>query len=658
MARVKKPIQIMTLDTETYNGLLGGLKRIAVYDGKEVTYGYTFSDIEGKIIEYGKQGFDVHVYIHNMEFDLRKLPELFKRDNFIRWDKSFIISGKIAKLQTSICAFHDSFKILPMSLKKASKDFEVSNGKLDLWEEVQKVYPDQYTDVVDFLDRCDIDDELYLKYLGYDVISLYEVIYKLIDVAGLSESDFVGRLSTASLSRFIFKNGYKGHEFKSTSSKLSDYKNMTKFNYKKYPEIEDFLRMAYCGGRTEVFKIKLEGQGYHYDVNSLYPFVMAYVLDDRNKKALYPVGKPTFIERGEVAQHYFESWQYDKAGLGFINCKVYIPKQHIPPLPVKMGKLTFPCGEVVGTWGYEELDFAVKQCGVKILEYYAVCHYSQTYPVFFDFIMTFSKMKEQASKDKNESLRTFSKLLQNVGYGYTGMRRDDKTTLIPFTDENLEEYAGNIISYDRDLGFIEIPTDINAEYIQVQIASTVTSRARLVLLDALRKADAKGDVYYCDTDSVVTSTKLPDDIVDDTILGMWKLEGEPVRGLFLKPKVYAEIEQGTVTKRFKGVSTSTQETFDFDTYELLLKELETKEKEFVIVERNKNMFRSIMYMNKNQIEFDYYETRDKKFNLQNVDKRVMDYKNNVTSPLFFESEDEFFNFHFTESQPIIDFYEV
>ena len=42
----QKPVKLFTLDTETYNGLFGGLKRIAIYDGNKVIYGYTFEDIE------------------------------------------------------------------------------------------------------------------------------------------------------------------------------------------------------------------------------------------------------------------------------------------------------------------------------------------------------------------------------------------------------------------------------------------------------------------------------------------------------------------------------------------------------------------------------------------------------------------------------------
>ena len=42
----------------------------------------------------------------------------------------------------------------------------------------------------------------------------------------------------------------------------------------EYEEMESKLRMSYMGGRTEVFIPRLEGHGYHYDINSMYPCVM------------------------------------------------------------------------------------------------------------------------------------------------------------------------------------------------------------------------------------------------------------------------------------------------------------------------------------------------------------------------------------------------
>ena len=655
MARKKKPVKLITLDTETYNGLIGNLKRLAIYDGKKVTYGYQFKDIEPALLEYDKAGFDVHIYIHNLEFDLRKLPELLEPKR-VKWEKSFIINGKIATLSCKKYTVHDSFKILPSSLQKLSKDFEVEHGKMDLWEEVQNIYPDQYKDLVDFLDRCHVDDPVFLKYLGFDVISLYEVLEKLIALTGISLQDFVGRISTSSLSRFLFKNGYKGQEFKDPLRTQTDYFLMCQYNWRSNLEVEEFIRSSYYGGRVEVFKPLLNHKGFHYDVNSLYPAQFDLP---------YPVGKPEYFNEPELAKFYFERWLEDKIGLGFCSCSVYIPLQEIPPLPCKMGKLVFPCGHVYGTWTFEELEYAVKNCGVEILEFYEVAYFPQTYPVFKRFKDTFYEIKERATIEKNESLRTLAKLILNVMYGYTGMTRDDKTQLRPYTD--VHKYD-DIRYADESLGFIEIPADINAEYIQVQIASYVTSRARLVLLDALREVSTRGNVYYCDTDSIVCDVPLPPEKIHPTKLGYWDLESEPEKAVFLRPKVYAELYPSKTNVKFKGVTKETQKNMSFEDYQVLYKELVEMEKDYVIVEKNRLTMRSIMYIEKEGIDITDnrindkdagiktgYEVRDKKMNLKTIEKRQIDYKENWTKPWYFETEEAFDSFSFNPPKSEVQF---
>ena len=642
--KLKKPIKLISLDTETYNGLIGKLKRIAIYDGETVHYGYSFADVEKILINYDMLGFDVHVYIHNMEFDLKKIPEVFDKSRIV-WEKSLLINGKVAYIQCKNYAFHDSFKILPMSLAKISKDFGVEHGKLDLWKEVKKRYPNQYKDIVDFLDRCHIDNELYLEYLGYDVISLYEVLEKLRTIAGLGLHDFVKRVSTASLSRFIFKTGHNGKIFKKKGLAKTDYEILCSYKWQYDLETEEFIRMSYCGGRSEVFTPILDKQGYHYDVNSLYPSVMI--------GQEYPVGKPTYTEQPELVKHYYEKWKENRLGLGFINARVFIPKQTIPPLPVKMGKLTFPCGEVYGTWTYEELEYAEKECGVEILEYYACCHFKQTFPVFDNFIKEFYQMKEDATKEENEALRTFAKLIMNVGYGYTGMRRDDKTSLAPISKKDEVSYT----FIDEKLGFVEYPTEIKAEYIQVQVASYVTSRARLVLLKALRNViKSGGKVYYCDTDSIVCDIKLPDEIVSKSDLGLWDLEGKPIKGLFIRPKVYTEVfEDKKDNIKFKGISKDTQKSLDYKFYEILLNDLKTGEKDYRIIEKNKLQMRSVMFMQKHDLSPEYHELRDKKINYKTIEKRIMNYIENYTEPHFFENIEAFEKFSYNPRKREVQF---
>lgn len=634
--RKSRPIKLVTLDTETYNGLKGKLKRIAIYDGSKVYYGYNFYDIEKILIDWAYEGYNVHIYIHNLEFDARKIPEIFRKE-IIDWEKSMLISGKFAKIKTRYYTIHDSMQLLPMSLKKLSKNFQVEHGKLELWDEVQNQYPNEYSDVVDFLDKCDIDNELFLEYLGYDVMSLYEVLEKFIEVLKINLKEFVNLLSTASISRYIFKNGY-GNKIFGRADK-TDYSEMVKFKW--YNEeidnrpailIEDKIRNSYCGGRCEVFKPRLSIQGFHYDVNSLYP-------SQFHKE--YPIGRPKIIPSMK-AKVTFLKWMKDKKGLGFVRAKLYIPNQHIPPLPTKLSRLVFPCGYVEGTWTYIELEYAMIHCDVEVIEYYELIHFDETYKVFSNFCDTFSKMKEEASKNHNESLRTLAKLLLNVAYGYTGMRRDDKTSLKSIDKES--KYESQIINKDEELGFIEIQTDVKAEYIQVQIASYVTSYARLVLLDALKKSE--GQVYYCDTDSIVTDKPFNSNIVDDARLGYWKLESQPSMGIFLRPKVYYEQYDTFETKKFKGITRDTIDTLSYEDYEKLYSELQDKTNDAIIVEKERLMLPSVHVLQKRDLDYDYYEYRDKRLNIHNTDKREMNYEKNYTNPLYFGSIKEFHNFKF------------
>lgn len=631
--------KIYTLDTETYQGLTGAIKRIALYDGVEVFYGFSYADIEPILKKAYKQEINSVVYIHNMEFDLRKMPEIFK-DGTIVWSRSLLINNKLVKLKTRYATFIDSFSLLPMSLKDLSNGFNVDSGKLDLWQAVEETYPGMFNDAVDFLDRCDVNDIVYLKYLGLDVISLYQVIHKLIELCGIPVTNFVKLISTASISRCLFKNGWKGVNFKDPSLYRSDFQILCSTKYTEYPEIEDFVRQSYCGGRTEVFKMRSEGTLYHYDVNSLYPYVC---MGD------YPVGKPTMIRSPLKSRQVFQNWmEGKKKGLGFIACIVNVPKQDIPPLPVKKGKLCFPTGKIYGVWSFEELAYSIKECGVVIEEYFESVFWLKTYPVFKRFIQCFSKLKEKATEENNQALRTFSKLVQNTSYGFTGMNRD-KSVLDNL--KNLDKYSHmEVKSIDRNYGFVEVEHFAEAEYIQPHVASYVTSRARVVLHKAIKWVlEHGGVVYYCDTDSIVCSIPLPDEMVHPSKLGYFKLEGFVKKGLYLQPKVYweetiiPETKQSKDVVRFKGVSKDTMKDFGESFYQDLYDFYTGTEKE-MLVEQGRIMLPAVKTLMKKG-DLTYFEVRDKRIR-KSQNKREMDFKQNTTTAIHFQTIDDFANFSF------------
>lgn len=663
MARKKRPVKILTLDTETY-GFEGAIKRIAVYDGEEITYGYKFADVEPVLEYYFREGFSVHVYIHNMEFDLRKMPELFRTDN-VNWDQTKLISGRYAVLACRKYTLHDSFRIMPRSLEYLSESFNLEHGKMDLMEEVNRVYPGQYKDKGDYFIRCDKDDPVYVKYLGYDVISLYELIEKLCDISGITIEEFVPRISTASLSRYLLKNGFKGKKFIQEGSKKTDFELITlckawrsdkpiKDNFGSkhisYIQIEEKLRAAYFGGRTEVFTPRIkkkpgrEIHAYHCDRNSMYP---AEMIDN-----YYPIGYPEYDDHPKFVRYAFEDWQKGKVpGLGFIHCVVHIPQQFIPPLPVNMGKLVFPTGVIEGTWTYPELDYAVKNCGVEVLEWKEVIYFKKTSKVFHEFIKTFSTIKSEAKANGESALEWLAKNIQNVGYGWTALRRDDKTELHENTPEKVAKYAERLLYENEELGFIECEADVRTDTIQVQIAAYVTSYARINLLDLMRKQAEKGDVYYCDTDSIVSEYPLPEEVLHKTKLGAWDVEGLLLDGVFISPKVYAEITEKKTNIKFKGVTKDTQKSFTFSFYERILNSLITGAESEIKVEEDKLLLRSMKYSQKTGTDPNRAEHRDKYMYLTRKQKRNMNYAENYSMPWYFETLQQFKTFSFAE--PVI-----
>ncbi|MFE5415743.1 hypothetical protein ACFQ6W_24415, partial [Bacillus subtilis] len=119
-----------------------------------------------------------------------------------------------------------------------------------------------------------------------------------------------------------------------------------------------------------------------------------------------------------------------------------------------------------------------------------------------------------------------------------------RQTILPVTEiETCEEKGYPYVElfnpvYGQE--FIEAAVPSKAPYIQPHIAAYVTSYARILLYRGLIKQLEKGDVAYCDTDSIACEAIFDDDMVDDREYGKWKLEGILEEGLFIQPKTYYE----------------------------------------------------------------------------------------------------------------------
>ena len=619
-----KPVKVWTLDTET-RGLFGGIFRIGLYDGDNYYCADTFDELY-PVLANSDLFNDNHVYIHNLDFDVAKLaPNIFNKET-IDFKKSLFINGSITSLKAETFTLHDSLKLLPSSLDKLSDDFGLTTThKMHIDDYIVErgwaVYDkdgnyDEKESKGKFFELVEPDDPILNEYLKLDCIALYDI---LTEVSRLSELDFdtlVYCPTTASLSMKVYSTLYN-----------KEYKRAvyTKFVGKWGSFIEDFIRQSYYGGRTEVFK-PIMGNGFHYDNNSLYPFVM--------KSFEFPVGIPKFIQ-DDKAETMYKYWKITGRGMGFLEGKVYVPESlYIPPLPYRArGKLMFPTGKLQGVWCFAELEQA-ERMGCIIEEYSQCVYFEKTAAIFKDFVQQFEDIKMNSVGAK----RTFAKLIQNSLYGKFGMQRQ-RTTFVNVDDiDELEKDGKEYVTHRyncnlMNVDFVETSIISKAEYIQPQIASTVTAYARLILLEALLEQQEQGEIYYCDTDSVACLTKMKDKYIHDKDYGKWKLESVIEQGVFLQPKFYAEKQtNGKVTIRSKGIPKEIQKTLTFEDFEKWLSDFQKAEEDKIIIFENLPSRQKFLTSLKKNTDFDYAVMQHKTIKLQAEQKRIINYNENKTAP--------------------------
>jgi hypothetical protein len=437
----KKPVKVFTFDTET-RGLDGEIFRVGCFDGKQYHDANDFEKIK-KILLRNSLTYDVHIYIHNLEFDVSKI--VYDIGDEILFNDSLIINGRAAVIKTFYFTFHDSFSLFPMSLDKLCKEFDVKDRKQDLikilennpdyhhylkkrkrtlsiaelndldeyeieelfenLEDLEEIDPEETKNF--FFRTVPADDPILNEYLEFDCRSLFEIINTTMEISGLTVDEFLRCPTTASMSMKIFKTLFPDQYETATSSYFKG-KNITS---------EYFLRQGYYGGRVEVFIPELIGGGFHLDKNSMYPDVM--------RKYQYPTGD--YAEHDEhSSEGAFLFYLLTGQGGGFLECEVEIPEMNIPPLPYRdynLGKLIFPVGTIRGTWAFPELKFAMER-GVEIKKYFKAITFERMSSIFIGFVNHFEKLKtentfdpENPDKKINLAVRQFSKTVMNSLYG-------------------------------------------------------------------------------------------------------------------------------------------------------------------------------------------------------------------------------------------------
>ena len=496
------------------------------------------------------------VYAHNMAgFDLAKILQAITTLQ-IDFTRSLLINGKLVvtffKGYQNL-EFRDSFYIARQSLASLSKAFELDDsGKMDLSDIIGK--GKQYPSKEVYFKTVPIDDVRYREYLSRDVIALARIIQKMYDLYHFDDpNEFWTHSTNSSLAMAMFRKDFPAHYGLVVKGYLSE-------------DMQMMIRKAYHAGRTEKFKDSILS-GYHYDVNSLYPTIM--------ERYEMPVGDAILIDDAErIASHW--RWKLgdpECSYLGTIHANVTVPKEGnlIPPLPTRInGRTMYITGTFEDDWDIDELVFAVKECGVIVNRIDYIIRFQDRKNLFKPFIAKWKQIKmtntgalRQIAKDIQNSL---SGKFAQIPYQVTYAPLPDDVKKVKKFQYNHPE-AEKCTLYGQDLyRYITYINWKRQPAIQPQISVHIVAMARVAYMSKILRENAKSHAY-CDTDSIVTTKKLPDSYIHDAEYGKWKLERTIQKAVFVSPKLYAELgENGEEILKSKGIIRSAIGEVNYDAY--------------------------------------------------------------------------------------------
>lgn len=498
-----------------------------------------------------------HVYCHNFsKFDAIFLHSIlhkyFKVSNIISKDINIISMQIQDKLKRKL-KFVDSFVLLPFSLANLGKDFETSTTKGNFpYSFVNKDNLFYCGDMPDFAYYKDMSIEQYLhiksnkrpwnmreetlSYLSKDLICLHQVISKVsLIIYNKYSINLFKHVTISGLALAIYRSNYLSSGFKLPNTR---------------GRIEQCIRDAYYGGRTEVF-IPIGYNLLSYDYNSLYPSAMLKPM---------PVGVPIFSLCKDLNQIF-----------GFVKATITTSGNNIPVLPCRVirqgsSKLIFPNGRWTGWYFSEELKLARDQ-GYKI-EVHESYMFDKGYDYFKDYVRDMAFVKDNS----RGAMREIHKLLLNTLYGRLGMNEYPDCVKIVSSEEALKIHLTNKVkdnfSVDKNKEYIRYnkkPDPVLCEQSGIDfaefnikddnqstlntstaIAAAIASWSRIIMYKHIQEA------FYTDTDSIFLSKELKSNV--GTEIGLFKQEyGLITHAIFAGAKMYyLEKEDGTIISKSKG----------------------------------------------------------------------------------------------------------
>lgn len=494
--KISRKQEFSVLDIETDKD--GNMLAMASFDGINLNRFYCWQSYFQFLKDNNHKKEYQHIFGHYAGgFDYVHMLE----SNLIEMDKVKIITAGSDIIFIDMLDFKkrvrfcDSFKTLLSGLKKLCVAFEVETPKQDIdINRIGEIFVE--------------DPDQFWNYLEHDVYSLYEVMIKFMQ---LLEIEFFPT-TAASLAFRIFKQRY-----------LPEGIKLLKASLKPDDKTDEFITFAYAGGRVECFRPGVHDKVWVYDINSLYPKVMAD-LD-------IPDCTPKQVNK------------YVPGERGFFHIKFNQHNRNLPPVlwqKTKNGLEFMYEGE--GVFSDIEIDKAL-EVGTTI-DCTGGLIYLTTEKVFKYFVTELYKLRMD---NKGNAIDYICKIILNSSYGKFAQREETESLQKLSIDEYRELLSqGELVTiYDMEKLLFTVKEHREIENRLIHVAAFITSAARVELYNYIQRYSKH--LVYCDTDSVHL-TKPMAKKWEGKALGKMKEEQAEVEGVYIGRKMYATGEE----IKFKG----------------------------------------------------------------------------------------------------------
>ena len=480
---------------------------------------------------------DCRVYFHNLSFDVsfifdyllnngyvwesQRYPKYVKGFSTMISDMNQVYSVRINLSSNHHVTLFDSYKVVPLSIAQAAKAFGLSFGKGEI-----------------------------------DYTAKRDKGYKLTE----EEKDYISRdvRIDAQVMREVMAEGLKSMTIGACA--LSDYKKMMGgtrgFRY-HYPILDadqdKFIRRAYRGGYCYAAKryqgLEL-GEGISFDVNSLYPSVMASSAGE-----YMPYGVPKWFATKPSG----DCW------IAMLTLSAKLKEKHIPCIQIK-GNIRFKPTEYLEnieeptTITITSIDWELinQQYEVCVYEWHGGYSFKQSTDLFSSYVDKWVAEKNRATVEGNSGKRQIAKLMLNSLYGKFATGLELKSRYPTLDSEGVVRYK-DTESVDR-------------EGVYLPAACFITAWSRYKTVRAAQNAYDR--FIYSDTDSIKVLGVEPVTglDVDDVRLGAWKNEGTFNRFKVLRAKTYIADMSRDLNKKLSvhvaGMPARCHKQVTFDNFKL------------------------------------------------------------------------------------------